>query len=1567
QLLNFISSLTTAFELDAQENPVFVFSGLNAQNVPTFTPGEFQDGSTLEQNPSNRQYTLTRTDGSQLVFDANGNLLRDIDNRGYTLTYGYSSGKLLTISDAAGQTVTLTYDGNGRIQSVVAPESTGLAQRRVVYNYDGAGRLIRVDIQALQTNDTYLTARNTQYEYNADDQLVGIIGPDGVRTLTNAPDLRGRSDMRQDALGNMVDYGFTLNESTGARTTQSVDMGTTGLNDPTAQGLDALRYFVTGSTNVQQFDSSARTTMVMDANGNAFHFDYTGDLQAPTSIALPTDGRPTISIQRNAASLPTVITDPANTGATPVQITYTAANKPDTVVDSKGRVTKYTYTAWNDIETVTVAFGTALAATTTYNYNAQKLLDNVVDALGRTVVRYTYDSLDRVTSVTDADGITQSVTYDSLGRIERVYDPRLTGAVDFSEYTYNDNDQVTNIATPTGSITSIYDGTTHRLIATTDLTGNTTQYEYSPEGQLIKEIRVSSSGNAVTEYVYGRRGELVALIAPEGHRTAFRTDALGQQTDVIEDDNVSPVNTIAVQATSPTTASVQVVASEPILVARFQYWLEGQPQSSSTELSLRLNDQGQFNFDLSGLEATSTYHFELRTTDRVGQTSTQSGTFSSFNNTPVVMPALFAVAENSGNGTIVGSVSASDADPNQTLTYSIASGNTGNAFSINSSTGEIAVANMAALDFETTPVFQLTIQALDNGLPAESGSATVTVNLLNELEGNPSAVQLILPMYQYPLSAPNTLSPWWQQAFDGASATTPLTIIANPNSGPISASDSGYADWITGLTKLRTNPYIRILGYVRTRVSPESSTVRTSVEILADVDAYGAGFKHPTTGASLIDGIFLDEMSNNSTDVVTYASVTSAIRNRTSLAGRLVVGNPGTTVPVQYLDQNAADIFIVREGTPGDFIGNALPGYVTSASYAAIGFGAMIHDASGTTVLAQMLREAKLRGLDYIFVTDDNGANPYDQSPAYFAELLRDIHAPFIAATSFSLPENATTGTILGTPASGDPDPGQALSYSIVSGNVDGAFQINPSTGELTVNNAAALNFATNPAFTLSVRVTDDSSEVLTDEVVITVNVTNVNEDPTDIGLSNASVAEGQPVGTTVGTFSTTDPDTGNTFTYTLVSGTGSTDNGSFTIDASGNLKTAAVFSYATQNSYSIRVRSTDQGGLFTEKVFIVNITNVNAAPSVSLSNQVTTLPDDTDTTSRVKVADIVVSDDGLGTNNLSLTGADAALFEIAGSELFLKAGSSLSATGNPTLDVTVNVDDASIGGNPDDSAALSISVTPTGGGGGGGTETSVTLDNGDVGFSASAGWASVSGYGYENDLLAAGPKGTKTAAWEFTGLANGTYDIFTTWTRGGDRTSAAPYEFFSGGGSSLGSALVDQKLDPNGDVDLTGTPFQKIGTVEVLDGQLTVTLTNAAGGAVIADAVHIQQTGGGGPINTPPTITDQSFSIAENSGVTRVVGTVVANEPDAGQSLTYTITAGNIGNVFAIDPSSGELSVSVAGLDYETLASYALTVLVTDDGSPNRSNSATITVNVTNVNEDPTDIGLSNASVAEG
>ncbi len=99
------------------------------------------------------------------------------------------------------------------------------------------------------------------------------------------------------------------------------------------------------------------------------------------------------------------------------------------------------------------------------------------------------------------------------------------------------------------------------------------------------------------------------------------------------------------------------------------------------------------------------------------------------------------------------------------------------------------------------------------------------------------------------------------------------------------------------------------------------------------------------------------------------------------------------------------------------------------------------------------------------------------------------------------------------------------------------------------------------------------------------------NQAPTDIVLSANSIQENNSIDEFIGTFSTTDPNVDDTHTYSLVSGTGSTDNTSFDIDGN-DLITAAIFDFETKTSYSIRVQTDDGDGGTFQKVFTINVTN---------------------------------------------------------------------------------------------------------------------------------------------------------------------------------------------------------------------------------------------------------------------------------------------------------------------------------------------------------------------------------------
>lgn len=94
---------------------------------------------------------------------------------------------------------------------------------------------------------------------------------------------------------------------------------------------------------------------------------------------------------------------------------------------------------------------------------------------------------------------------------------------------------------------------------------------------------------------------------------------------------------------------------------------------------------------------------------------------------------------------------------------------------------------------------------------------------------------------------------------------------------------------------------------------------------------------------------------------------------------------------------------------------------------------------------------------------------------------------------------------------------------------------------------------------------------------------------PTALHLSSQTAPENQPAGAAIGTFSSVDADSGETFAYSLVPGGGSDDNSAFAI--TGNLlQTAQTFNYLTKNSYSVRVRTMDSGGAYFEQSFSIAV-----------------------------------------------------------------------------------------------------------------------------------------------------------------------------------------------------------------------------------------------------------------------------------------------------------------------------------------------------------------------------------------
>ncbi len=141
------------------------------------------------------------------------------------------------------------------------------------------------------------------------------------------------------------------------------------------------------------------------------------------------------------------------------------------------------------------------------------------------------------------------------------------------------------------------------------------------------------------------------------------------------------------------------------------------------------------------------------------------------------------------------------------------------------------------------------------------------------------------------------------------------------------------------------------------------------------------------------------------------------------------------------------------------------------------------------------------------------------------------------------------------------------------------------------------------------------------------------------------------------------------------------------------------VLRFLTATSLDLESKASYQVGVSVNGVdselITVTLTDVNEAPTaVALNNTIASLAEDASTATRTKVADIAITDDVLGTNAITLSGADAASFEVDGMELFLKAGVALNYEGQTSYAVTVNVADGSVTGSTPVSTNHTLNIT---------------------------------------------------------------------------------------------------------------------------------------------------------------------------------------------------------------------------------------------------------------------------------
>ena len=293
-----------------------------------------------------------------------------------------------------------------------------------------------------------------------------------------------------------------------------------------------------------------------------------------------------------------------------------------------------------------------------------------------------------------------------------------------------------------------------------------------------------------------------------------------------------------------------------------------------------------------------------------------------------------------------------------------------------------------------------------------------------------------------------------------------------------------------------------------------------------------------------------------------------------------------------------------------------------------------------------------------------------------------------------------------------------------LSGTHAAYFQITGS--KLQLKPGVVLDYEVTPQLDVVVEVNDATVGTTPDDVALyTLQIINLNEPPalTSIEPGNVHFVEnGSPV-VISNAIVVTEPDSGEIQTATIQVSSGYVpgqdvlsfinQNGiSGTYDiATGTL---ILSGQATAAQYQAAIRSIEYDNIsdnpntaprliavsvadnaLTSNVLsrIVSITAIDDAPTIQLNAIVTSLLENTPVTQPIDIADIVVSDVDGGSNTLSLAGMHANLFQIVGNKLQLQAGLSPDAETLAQLDVTVNVDDASIGAGIEGSADYALLI----------------------------------------------------------------------------------------------------------------------------------------------------------------------------------------------------------------------------------------------------------------------------------
>ena len=440
--------------------------------------------------------------------------------------------------------------------------------------------------------------------------------------------------------------------------------------------------------------------------------------------------------------------------------------------------------------------------------------------------------------------------------------------------------------------------------------------------------------------------------------------------------------------------------------------------------------------------------------------------------------------EDTPPGTTLLTVSATDPDLEEggVVGYSLLPSNDSGVFSINSSSGAISL--VRALDRETQDTFQLEVIARDYGMPTSlTSSVSVVITVLDINDNKPllnaSQYTAVFPE-DTPLNS-TLVSVSASDADIGSNADVSFSLSSDFNSTFTIGSQSGVISLSSPLDFERVRNYTFFVVATDDgipRLSTSAEVLITLIDLNDNPPVFAAETYHTSIPENAILGTSVFQIPATDADSTSNGELRYSVLSGNVEAAFEVEETSGLISLLDHLDREVRAVY--------------------SLSLRAVDLG-----SPQFTAHTQLTVE----------VTDVNDHAPQFDSEAY----------------SVSVPELSGIGTVVTTLLATDEDVGMNanLTYSIIAGDPEGNFIVDPQTGGVGVERA--LDFETVPSYSLTVLVSDHGEpESQTDTAILSISILDDNEYQPSYSQSHyiISVPENTPPGSRLGTFTASDADT---------------------------------------------------------------------------------------------------------------------------------------------------------------------------------------------------------------------------------------------------------------------------------------------------------------------------------------------------------------------------------------------------------------------------------------------------------